>query len=318
MSLIYNSGGRNVILDVSKFYLICLVVLGHVLLESEYYYSNRFIRATISWIWTFHMPAFIFISGYLTNLNKSFKETLKSIIGIFSSYLVMQTIMSILYGFTLFDFILIPQYGIWYLWALPIWRLITFLCYRNEKVGLALFGVSIICAVLSGYVPIDSICSVQRILSFYPLFLLGIIFQNKNWISKIRNKYRILCLIFLVVIFLIFFGGNRMILTGACNSQYKDISQMLFRSGSLLLGFFMSIAFICSVPVFETAAKYGKRSLFIYCYHVFFIVNLIPNIWIKFNIVSETYFYIYSFLIIIFLCLLSNIKILNKLISPLR
>ena len=56
--------------DSVKGSLIFLVVLGHVAFQSETVYTSRWISAIISWIWFFHMPAFVFISGYLTNTKK--------------------------------------------------------------------------------------------------------------------------------------------------------------------------------------------------------------------------------------------------------
>lgn len=54
----------NYSIDVVKGILILLVILGHVILGTI---QNNFIRF---FIYTFHMPMFLFISGYLVNLNK--------------------------------------------------------------------------------------------------------------------------------------------------------------------------------------------------------------------------------------------------------
>lgn len=59
---------RIVWLDNVKLLAMFLVVFEHHGLE------NRFVA---DWIWTFHLPVFFFVSGVLTNPNKSFLETVK-------------------------------------------------------------------------------------------------------------------------------------------------------------------------------------------------------------------------------------------------
>jgi fucose 4-O-acetylase-like acetyltransferase len=55
--------------DNAKFILIFFVVLGHLI--SPYSYDNQLLSAIYKWIYTFHMPAFILISGYFA---KSIKK----------------------------------------------------------------------------------------------------------------------------------------------------------------------------------------------------------------------------------------------------
>ena len=65
---------RNHTVDILKGFLILMVVLGHVLLGTL---QDNVLRY---FIYSFHMPAFFFISGYLTNVEKlsnlSFKAML--------------------------------------------------------------------------------------------------------------------------------------------------------------------------------------------------------------------------------------------------
>ncbi|WP_367118171.1 acyltransferase family protein [uncultured Clostridium sp.] len=58
-------------IDILKGIAIVLVVLGHIL-----YNQNNLIRI---WLYSFHIPLFFIISGYLLNFKKdkiSFKETI--------------------------------------------------------------------------------------------------------------------------------------------------------------------------------------------------------------------------------------------------
>lgn len=54
---------RNYLFDNLKFLLIVLVVFGHSLEEISLEHNYAIIRA---WIYSFHMPVFVFISGYFS------------------------------------------------------------------------------------------------------------------------------------------------------------------------------------------------------------------------------------------------------------
>lgn len=56
---------RNYLFDNLKFLLIVLVVFGHSLEEISLAQDYAIIRA---WIYSFHMPAFVFISGYFSKV----------------------------------------------------------------------------------------------------------------------------------------------------------------------------------------------------------------------------------------------------------
>lgn len=71
------------------------------------------------------MPAFVFISGYLTNTKKVISKQLVSCGHILFTYILMQTVLTVVYGpHDLFNYLLIPQYAMWYLPALVVWRLL--------------------------------------------------------------------------------------------------------------------------------------------------------------------------------------------------
>lgn len=74
---------RNYWLDNTKFFLIFLVVIGHFL---EELISNKTIKEVFIFIYTFHIPLFIFITGFFSkNVEKSEKRI--------TSYLIMYVIM---------------------------------------------------------------------------------------------------------------------------------------------------------------------------------------------------------------------------------
>ena len=52
-------------IDAVKFWLIVLVIAGHILMRKEFA-SSEACAVMWNWIYIFHMPLFVFISGYFS------------------------------------------------------------------------------------------------------------------------------------------------------------------------------------------------------------------------------------------------------------
>ena len=77
--------GRMNEIDYLKCVCILLMVIFHLTyIGDKYPYAKQV-------VYTFHMPIFLLISGYLTNIGKSIKEFLKKYLWIFIPYAVMET-----------------------------------------------------------------------------------------------------------------------------------------------------------------------------------------------------------------------------------
>lgn len=124
---------RDPWLDNAKFALITLVVVGHsvgLVLVDE---TNL---QVYTWIYLFHMPAFVMVSGYLS---RSFTWDRDHLVGLTSTlllpYLVFEAAM-----FSWREHLgqgqtgtvwLDPHWGMWYLVVLAMWRLATPLLRRH-------------------------------------------------------------------------------------------------------------------------------------------------------------------------------------------
>ena len=76
---------RSPLFDNMKMVLIILVVFGHALEEISLEHEYGIIRACI---YSFHMPAFIFISGYFSGGAQAKAKKLLLIVGYLISYLI--------------------------------------------------------------------------------------------------------------------------------------------------------------------------------------------------------------------------------------
>ena len=195
---------RNYSLDVFKGVLIFLVVFGHFLLpvkEREYALFNKL----FFFIYSFHMPAFIFLSGYLYYDSWKRKGTkLKSVIPLIMLFLMMKILLHIsdmlFYG----DRNIIPDFlhessTPWYISALIFFRLSLYpleLFLKLNKKKLTYDAVTIYVTVLiifftffsmlnmNWQVRIDDFLSLDRVVSFAPYFYIGILYKKYSSLSK--------------------------------------------------------------------------------------------------------------------------------------
>ncbi|WP_327250205.1 acyltransferase family protein [Streptomyces sp. NBC_01244] len=173
---------RDPYFDNAKYLAILLVALGHVLpLVIE---GSRATRALYMFVYLFHMPAFILISGYLSRSYTGRPDQLRRLLtGVALPYVVFEV------AYTLFaryggNFsgkpisLLQPFYLMWFLLALFIWRL-TAPLWRTLRWPLA---VSLVIAALTMITPdIGPTLDLIRVLQFLPFFVLGLCMKLEHF-----------------------------------------------------------------------------------------------------------------------------------------
>jgi len=178
--------------DNIKAILIFFVVFAHLL---EMISGNVSDKIYI-FIYTFHMPIFVYISGCFS------KGNMRNIAKFTYIYLIWQILFYLFDVIVLklnikFSFVL-PNWTLWYVFAMIVWNLIIkFLDEILVDNYLYILSISIIISLLAGFCnEIGYIFSVSRIITFFPYFLLGYINKNikinslkigryKNWIIGI-------------------------------------------------------------------------------------------------------------------------------------
>lgn len=171
-----NEKGRLYFYDNAKFILIFLVVLAHYL--SPLTSSFAFCRVLWYTINTFHMPAFIFISGFFAKSYIAADRTIKvqrTATYIFL-FLASQLAVSAFEWFVLkksFPFSVVnARSSLWFLQCLIIWHLVLPFAARF-KAGIVL-PVAVIMALYIGYEPdCTNLMALSRVFVHFPFFLLG-------------------------------------------------------------------------------------------------------------------------------------------------
>lgn len=221
-------------------------------------------------IYAFHMPVFVFISGYFTNVHSNNKKLFRWIFSTLIIYIVVQEIQNILWfalgeGYDLEKITLItPFYTLWYLVSLITWRIL--LVFFHDKIGdksLVLISFSI-CA-LSGLVPVGNPFSVQRTLVFLPFFVLGYVCRKNALLQKIdKTPYYLSILLFFIGIVL-----SKYIPMYMPTQPYQNLHSVIVRFAQTFNALLITYAILrlSNIAIIKKVAKYGKYTLWIYLGH---------------------------------------------------
>ncbi len=265
--------------DILKFLLIFLVVLGHF---AEYYTSgNEHIRSLIFYIYIFHMPVFIFVSGLFAKKNIENKRYDK-----FTGYILIYILLKIFFHFVKIWVGRAPQFNLfveggvpWFMLALFFFNLITIAVNKLPKA--AVFAVSIILACAAGFFPfIRDFLAVSRVIVFYPFFYLGYC-SDRQKTEKFCNgkvqKWVAVAVLIIAAIFVFVQGDEiytlRNVLTG--RNPYNTLGEFestgcLLRLAHYAVAALVGGSVIILVPnktPFGICGRLGQRTLAVYGLH---------------------------------------------------
>lgn len=299
--------------DNYKGLLIFLVVFGHF--TWEYYSCSSYVAYITKAIYLFHMPMFIFISGYLSKSENS--KSLKSVNKLLLFYVIFNTLMMLyLFIFENGNVNFVNSYNsYWYLIAIVLMR-ITVEKIKNIKY---ILPISIIISLLAGYYS-WGITGIQKTLALYPMFLLGYNFDAKKLkkiVSNVSLKKIIIGIISLVIFLLMLFWlvkyGNystNMLVFG----KYQNSFDFIQRIGILLISVVGIISAMHLIPnkKLPLITKWGQNSLYVYVTHRV-ITLIVEDILLK-NNYTRIYF-IYFFIITIVILIIFSSNIIKNIID---
>ncbi|ANW20216.1 acyltransferase family protein [Streptomyces clavuligerus] len=187
--------GRDPFFDNAKYLAIVLVAVAHA--WEPVMEGSRATRALYLLVYTFHMPAFILVSGYFSRSWTGDPRQLRRLLTTVAlPYVVFETVYSLLRRWaddtpeqpiSLLD----PFYLTWFLAALFIWRLLTPLLRQLRRPLAAALAVAALASVTPG---IGADLNLQRVLQFLPFFVLGLVLRPEHFQLVRRRETRILAL----------------------------------------------------------------------------------------------------------------------------
>ncbi|WP_415305024.1 acyltransferase family protein, partial [Clostridium perfringens] len=288
---------RNYLIDNSKGLLIFLVVLGHSLefIRKDYEVA----RLLYVFIYEFHMPVFVFISGYLSkNVEKGRRNAVRNFLTPFLLFNIIWNLITLVGPLFLrgkftelpseqaFSFFT-PGWALWYIFAMFLWKILLpdLLKFKN------IFILSVIAGIfvkLSG--EFGSYMALSRTITFAPFFLAGY-YSSEEKLKRFRKFTRfnilnkvpsILILIIGVLIALIFvnysniadefFWADR----SYSNFNIEIFTGILLYIAVYIIGFAFVYVFINLMPENQTfLSKIGKNTLSVYFLHTYFIGSIL-------------------------------------------
>ncbi len=271
-------------IDNIKGLLIILVIFGHSL---ELLRLNSTITSYIyNFIYTFHMPIFIFISGYLSkNIQKgrdnAFRQLFIPFLIFNSLWNFIQIIMTRLLSLPIesaetFSF-LNPGWALWYILALFIWKLLLPDIIKIKNVFLLVLGIGVLSRLFTEF---NVFLSLSRLFVFTPYFVAGYLFSTKQLTilreSRRRNSL-VLLIIALAFNYYFLFHTNYPTEFLWADRPFSFFSENFLVSiffGILLyiIGFSFIIVFLRLTPGKENKiTQIGKNSFPVYILHTYLI-----------------------------------------------
>ena len=283
---------RNSLIDILKGIAMLLVIIGHSIqyangkeyFDNELFYDNWFFKI----IYTFHMPLFMLISGYLMGFSrKSFLQGLQNKI---KTIVIPTVTFSILFlwnvPFSISFLNPLTTWFYWFLWSnLICYILFGFIKKINAKYLLAISFIAMF------FIPDSIIISAHKFM--YQMFLVGYWTHSNNlmeYIEKHKKHILYICT-FLFILLLPFYNRNTYIYTTPyciLNDNWERIISIdIFRIIIAILGcivFVISIGYIQKHLIKETLASrfltfVGINSIGFYGFQFLLLIIIRRFIW---------------------------------------
>jgi fucose 4-O-acetylase-like acetyltransferase len=260
--------------DNAKLILVTLVVVGHgwTLLP-----DTGFLRWLYDYLYLWHMPAFLVVTGYLSQSFTWSERHLKRLAtGVLLPYVVFEGAL-VLFRWSItgadYDHLWVePHWPMWFLLALLLWRLATPVL-RNLPHALP-FAVGV--SLLGGLHQFDYL-ELDRVFGFLPFFVLGLVARREHLEWLRRHVVRTLGLVVIAVATLapawvdgplrtewLYYRSGYEVL-GVSPSEGMAIRLALLATSGLL-----ALAFLAWMPRRRTwFTGLGAATLVVYLFHGF-------------------------------------------------
>lgn len=304
------SQSRNEFIDLLRGTAVLLMVLGHCVqfgsgneyLQNHLFYQNFVFK----FIYTFHMPLFMTISGYLFystiernsitggDIRLLVKKKFRSLILPIITFSILSEIFHIVNGKHNYaqevvkDFILSLKSRFWFLWA-------VFLACLLVLVINQLFCDNVVAYILSFVVSffIPESWGLSIILFVYPYFLLGYWFRKYNWNLRLKNTpiFFPLLLVVYIICFIcydeqtyVYVGGLSLLTANWKEVLLQDVVRIVIGCSGVYLWSKLVSKLNLVLPIFlkEIIAVIGRNSIGVYIISTYLnsyvLVNLTTNI----------------------------------------
>lgn len=268
---------RDPYFDNAKFLAIVLVVFGHAI---EPLRDAPAAHALYLFVYMFHMPVFIIITGYFSrSFAFSAGKARKLITNLAVPYVIFETAYSVFRwaagGKELEISLLAPVWLTWFLMAAFFWRLSTPV-WRQLRWPVS---IAILVALLSGMSELPNTFTMHRTFGLLPFFVIGLKLEPEHFALLRRPACRRAAAVVLLAGLIVAFAvHDRMTIEWAYwrhGNDYLGVSEVtgtVMRLGMLAASLVLSAAFLALVPARGTwFSGLGAATLYAYLLHGFLV-----------------------------------------------
>lgn len=272
--------------DNAKAILITAVVVGH-LANGIFSTSTPWVVALQKFIYVFHMPAFMIISGRFAKKRIDRGDWITVINKLIVPYVVLQTAMMLLYSVTGYANVssfsyFKPLFGLWYFFTIAVYSLVSPYIVKCKWS----LPISLIIGLAVGFLPHTFYGGFHRIFCFYPFFLFGYYSYGCNFGFCKKIYFRVISVIAIIAsgLFVLKYNSDISFELLCMNKVYefiaKDVDITIM--GAFLqnvlryaIGFIFFFLIMGVTPSKKTFFSYiGTNSSYVYAIHLFLIVLL--------------------------------------------
>lgn len=268
-----SSETRDPYFDNLKGVLIYLVFAGHCL--SLYKGDNVFCNYLYQLIYAFHMPLFLYLSGYFSkNLTKSAARAYEVLIIPAIPFELAYFFLHLVLKSDNFQPFLTPIFAYWYLFVLFGYRVL--MPYMAKLRGMV--PLAFVLALGVGFnSQIGEYMTLSRFFCLLPFFLLGF-YTSAETMDKLRSQNIKLCVLIALaaaVSLAVVMGTDIVTLDFTLAACYEDAYGLIGRVFQYALAILLSMAVIRFVPKKASyLTRVGQRTLQIYLLN-FYVVSVI-------------------------------------------
>ncbi|MCM1564436.1 MAG: acyltransferase family protein [Dehalobacter sp.] len=274
---------RDPYFDNLKFMLIVLVVVGHIIEPLIYIPVFKSIYA---FIYSFHMPLFVFISGYFAKNIDDPKYEIKIISKLVIPYVIFEMIYSVFdfwifhkesLHFTFFT----PYWMMWFLFSMIIWKAALPYVVRIRYA----LPVTFLFGLIAGYTgELGYYASLSRIVVFFPFFLAGFYFEKKHLEKLLTRNWRFaaVCVMLLAFLTFCYFGQNYTVSWFYGSASYQALGATewyagFYRAGIYLLAVVLGLGVMLLVPgrQIPLVSALGRNTMYTYLLHGLIVKALV-------------------------------------------
>jgi|SRR5690625_550544 len=269
---------RNAYFDNARLVLIFLVVFGHMI--QPFINGSTAVNTFYMWVYTFHMPAFIFLSGFFAKGSGSLAYVGRLARRLLIPYLIFQVIYTIFYIYvgqmSVPTDLFYPRWSLWFLLSLFCWHLLLIIFKRFPP--LISLALALQLGVIVGYFSeVGHTYSLSRTIVFFPFFLAGY-WVTKEHLRLLKHSYvKMATILIMGVIAVAIYIAPEFNSGWLLASKSYDVLGLPKHGGFArllvyLTSAFMAASFLAWIPrrrfIWTTL---GERTLYVYLLHGFII-----------------------------------------------